>query len=78
MRRLRPPTPIDERPSRKKIFTYLGLILTFCYLTQFGFNFPPKSKRIGEGIFDHERPQVVQDMMDQEKKKKYEVVEKEE
>jgi hypothetical protein len=56
---------IDRRPV---FFGVIG-IMAFCYLTQFGFTLSPGA-RMGQGMFDHERPQSVQDGMDKQRKEK--------
>lgn len=68
MRQL-PHQQITKRDRRPVFFAVVG-IMAFCYITQFGFTLSPGA-RMGQGMFDHERPQAVQDMMDQKKKEKF-------
>lgn len=65
MRQL-PPKEIQKVNRRPIFFAVIG-VMTFCYITQFGFTLSPGA-RMGQGLFDHERPQAVQDMMDKRKK----------
>jgi hypothetical protein len=41
-------------------------MMGLCYIAAFGFTTSPKA-RAGHGMFDHERPQAVQDAMDKQR-----------
>lgn len=63
--------PKQELPKSNRVgvfFSFIGIV-TFCYITQFGFTLSPGA-RMGQGIFDHERPQAVQDIMDKKRREK--------
>ncbi len=63
----------QRKPNRRLVAAGVVGVLIFCYLTQFGFTLNPGG-RVGHGMFDHERPQAVQDAMTKRIKEKHGIV----
>jgi hypothetical protein len=72
MRRI--PTQAYKPPSRRPVYLSIIVMMGFCWVAAFGFTLSPK-QRAGHGMFDHERPQAIEDVIEKKRKADLQVTE---